>query len=127
MTAKADYGTWCNARFWPQPHERSCVLAPGHRDHASSLPEPVLVPARGPLDRPLAFDMNDRFQVLQWAGGRPGVLRLLAALQKANYDDLCTEYLCRVVRAGAAKVVGKCVHGVSLVDECGDCRVEYTE
>ena len=95
---KDGYGEYCNARFWPEPHELACVLAPGHEgEHASSLPDPVLVPARDPLDAPFPdIDANERFRLLQWAGSRPGVLRLLRALRDANYDETGTEYLRRV-------------------------------
>lgn len=48
-----------------------------------------------------SVSMSDRFDALQWAGSRPGVLRLLLALKEANYDETGTEYLRRVaVRGG---------------------------
>jgi hypothetical protein len=91
------YGERCNAHFWPQPHELSCDLAPGHEgDHRAGGSE------RAQTDTSQAWTpgyvpVAERLDLLDWIASRHDVLRLVRALRNAGYDESATEYLRRIV------------------------------
>lgn len=93
-----DYGPTCNARFWLP--EQVCGLPPRHEGkHAQAVAE--LASLETWIARlsevGSAKDAAERFDVLTWAGARPGVLALLRALKDHHYDETGTEYLRRIV------------------------------
>lgn len=104
--ARDDYGPTCNARFWPEPHEVACALPPHHEgDHSDGRPKcfECKVVAALRLGEPKPADMSERFELLRWAGSRPGVLSLLRALKEHHYDETGTEHLARVVSGSEYK------------------------
>lgn len=95
-----DYGPTCNARFCLP--EQVCGLPPHHAgEHVSRLQDVEDASLRTWVSRlgkiGSSKDAAERFDVLTWAGARPGVLSLLRALKEKNYDETGTEYLQRVV------------------------------